>query len=126
MLITHGTLGESLLQSARHILNTSPPLLKQLEVTAGEDPTAVLTSARNMLAEVDDGEGVLVMTDIYGSTAANIADKLLESGRVEGVAGVNLPMLLRALNYREAGMETMIAKALSGARIGALNLQEDV
>ncbi|MDR0233729.1 MAG: PTS fructose transporter subunit IIA [Zoogloeaceae bacterium] len=126
LLITHGTLGESLVQNVCHVLNKRPPLLAQFGVAAQDDPLMVLPFARHMLAEVDDGDGVLVMTDIYGATPANVAIKLLEPGRVEGVAGVSLPMLLRALTYREAGMETLVVKALSGARDGALNMLKDV
>jgi len=126
LLITHGTLGESLLQNVYHVLNKRPPMLAQLGVVAQDDPLAILPLARAMLAQVDDGDGVLVMTDIYGATPANVASKLLEAGRVEGVAGVSLPMLLRALTYREAGMETLVVKALSGARDGALNMLKDV
>jgi len=126
LLITHGTLGESLLQNVYHVLNKRPPMLAQLGVVAQDDPLAILPLARAMLAQVDDGDGVLVMTDIYGATPANVAIKLLEAGRVEGVAGVSLPMLLRALTYREAGMETLVVKALSGARDGALNMLKDI
>lgn len=126
LLITHGTLGESLLQNVYHVLNKRPPLLAQLGIVAQDDPLAILPLARAMLAQVDEGEGVLVMTDIYGATPANVASKLLEPGRVEGIAGVSLPMLLRALTYRETGMENLVAKALSGARDGALNMLKDV
>ncbi|MCL2021005.1 MAG: PTS fructose transporter subunit IIA [Betaproteobacteria bacterium] len=126
LLITHGTLGESLVQNACHILKKRPPLLAQLGVAAEDDPLAMLPFARGILAQVDGGEGVLVMTDIYGATPANIAGELLKAGRVEGVAGVSLPMLLRALNYREAGMNTLVARALSGARDGALDMLKDV
>jgi PTS system ascorbate-specific IIA component len=62
------------------------------------------------------------MTDVFGATPGNLALKLLEPGRVEGVSGVSLPMLLRALTYRERGMETMLQKAISGARDGVLRL----
>ena len=82
----------------------------------------LLPQAREMLRWVDSGKGVLVMTDIFGATPANIAMKLLEPGRIEGVAGVNLPMLVRALTYREKDMATLVAKAISGGRDGVLNL----
>jgi mannose PTS system EIIA component len=82
----------------------------------------VLPLAQNLLQLVDGGEGVLVMTDIYGATPANIAMKLLEPGRVEGIAGVNLPMLLRALTYRDKDMETLLARATTGGRDGILNM----
>ncbi len=126
LLITHGSFGEALVQNACHVLNKRPPLLNQLGVSAQDDPLDLLPLARDMVTLVDEGNGVLVMTDIFGASPSNLAIKLLEPGRVEGVAGVSLPMLLRALTYREKGMETMVAKAMSGARDGVFNLLRDV
>ncbi|MDR0737236.1 MAG: PTS fructose transporter subunit IIA [Zoogloeaceae bacterium] len=126
LLVTHGTLGEALLQDVCHILGKRPPLLGQLGVAAQDDPLDILPLAQRHLQQVDGGAGVLVMTDIFGATPANLAMKLLEPGRVEGVSGVSLPMLLRALTYREKGLETMTSKAISGARDGALNMQKDI
>lgn len=122
LLITHDTLGESLLQCACHVLNKRPPQLLQLGVAAGDDPNDLLTLARQMLKLVDTGEGTLVMTDIYGASPSNLAAKLLDAGKVEGLAGVNLPMLLRAINYRDKGMETLLARATGGGRDGVLNM----
>ncbi len=126
LLVTHGTMGEALLQNVCHVLNKRPPLMDQLGVAAQDDPLDILPLAHRLLAEVNEGDGVLVMTDIYGATPANVAIKLLQPGVIEGVAGVNLPMLLRALTYREKGMETMLTKAVSGARDGVLNMLKDI
>ncbi|HNC52761.1 MAG TPA: PTS fructose transporter subunit IIA [Accumulibacter sp.] len=122
LLITHGSFGESLIQNVCHVLNKRPPLIAQLGVAAQDDPLDVLPLANLLLKEVDDGEGVVVMTDIFGATPGNLALKLLAPGHVEGIAGVNLPMLLRALTYREKGMETMLQKAVSGAHDGVIKL----
>jgi PTS system ascorbate-specific IIA component len=126
LLITHGTFGEALIQNVCHVLNKRPLLIAQLGVAAQDDPLDILPLAKLLLNEVDGGKGVLVMTDIYGASPANLALKLLEPGRVEGVAGVSLPMLLRAITYREKGMETMVAKAISGGRDGVMNMLKDV
>jgi PTS system ascorbate-specific IIA component len=75
-----------------------------------------------MLSLVDDGSGALVLTDIFGASPANLALKLLKPGHIEGVAGVNLPMLLRALTYREKGMEVLLTRTISGGRDGVLNM----
>jgi len=75
-----------------------------------------------MLGWVDGGEGVLVLTDIYGATPSNIAAKLVMPGRIELVAGVNLPMLLRVLTYRERDMPTLVKRAVSGACDGVLHV----
>ena len=124
LLVTHGTYGEALIQNVCHVLNKRPSRIAQLGVAAQDDPLDLLPLAKLLLNEVDGGEGVLVMTDIYGASPSNLAMKLLEPGRVEGVAGVNLPMLLRAITYREKGMETMLAKAVSGGRDGVMNMKD--
>jgi mannose PTS system EIIA component len=121
-LITHTSYGESLIQCACHVLNRRPPQIVQLGIAAQDDPFDVLPLAQNLLQLVDSGEGVLIMTDIYGATPANIAMKLLEPGRIEGIAGVNLPMLLRALTYRDKDMETLLTRATTGGRDGILNM----
>ena len=61
---------------------------------------------------------------LFRSTPSNTAMKLLEPGRIEGVAGVNLPMLLRALTYRERGMDVLLTRAIAGGRDGVFNMQE--
>lgn len=122
-LITHGTLGESLIQCATHVLNKRPAHIVQLGLSPQDDPLDVLPTARQMLAWADAGQGVLVLTDIFGATPANMAMKLLRPGHVEGLAGVNLPMLLRALTYREKDMNTLITRAISGGCEGVLHMK---
>jgi len=122
LIITHGTLGESLVHCASHVLNKRPPRLKQLGVTAQDDPLLLLPQARALVKELDDGSGVLIMTDMYGGTPSNMGEKLLIPGKVEGVAGVSLPMLIRALTYRDKTMDVMVTKAVSGGCEGVLRL----
>ena len=119
-LITHGSLGESLVQCACHVLNKRPQQIVQLGVSGQDDPLDALPLARDMLKLVDSGKGVLLLTDIFGATPCNVALKLLQPGRIEGVAGVNLPMLLRALTYREKDLETLVTKAVAGGRDGVM------
>ena len=122
LIIAHGTLGESLIHCASHVLNKRPPRLKQLGVTAQDDPLLLLPQARALVKELDDGSGVLIMSDMYGGSPSNIAAKLLMPGRVEGIAGVNLPMLLRALTYREKPLATLVTKAVSGGCEGVVRI----
>ena len=121
-LLTHATYGESLIQCACHVLNKRPPQIVQLGMAAQDDPLDALPLAREMLKLVDSGRGAVILTDIYGATPSNLAMKLLEPGRVEGIAGVNLPMLLRAIAYRDKDMETLLTRAVSGGRDGVLNM----
>ena len=122
LLITHGTLGESLIHCASHVLNKRPPRLKQLSITAQDDPYNLLPQARNLVKELDDGDGVLILTDMYGGSPANIGAKLITPGKVEGVAGVNLPMLIRVLTYRDKSLQTIITKAVSGGCDGVVRM----
>ena len=122
LLITHGSYGEALVQNACHVLNKRPPQLNQLGLSAQDDPLDLLPLARQMLHLVDDGDGVLLLSDLFGATPSNLALKLLEPGRVEGLTGVNLPMLLRALTYRDKGMATLLVRARDGGRDGILNM----
>lgn len=124
-LITHGAYGESLIQCACHVLNKRPPQMAQLGLTAQDDPLDSLPLARKLLGCVDSGDGVLLLTDIFGATPANLAMKLIVPGRVEGVAGVNLPMLLRALTHRDKEMAALVAKAVAGGRDGILDMSDN-
>jgi PTS system mannose-specific IIA component len=115
LIVSHGAFGESLIHSASHVLGKRPLYLRQLGVTVHDDPDAILPVAEDLIRFLDQGEGVLVMSDIYGATPANIACRLLKPGRVEGLAGVNLPMLIRALSYREEPLGEVLEKSRSGA-----------
>ena len=122
LIISHGTLGESLIHCASHMLNKRPPRLRQIGVTAQDDPGQLVPQARKMVKELDEGDGVLVLTDMYGGSPSNIAAKLVIPGKIEAVAGVNLPMLIRALTYRDKSLQVMITKAISGGCEGVLRV----
>ena len=88
-------------------------------------PDAILPQARELVQQLDEGDGVLVLTDMLGATPSNIAARLLAPGRVEGVSGVNLPMLIRALTYRDEPLAAVVDKAISGGREGVVHLNSD-
>ena len=123
LIVSHGAFGEALIHCASHVLGKRPLRVRQVGVTVHDDPEVILPIALDMVRSLDDGQGVLVFTDIYGATPGNIAARLLEKGRVEGVAGVSLPMLVRALTYRNEPLETVVEKALSGAAAGVLRME---
>jgi PTS system mannose-specific IIA component len=125
LLITHGALGESLLRAAAHTLGRQPERAEHISVTALDAPESLLVRGREALARVDDGSGVLVLTDMYGATPANVAAKLLANGRVEGLSGANLPMLVRALAHRDLALPQVLEKALSGGADGVLYMNAD-
>jgi len=122
LLVSHGAFGESLIHCASHVLGKRPLYVRQLGVTVHDDPDEILPTAEDLIRFLDQGQGVLVMTDIFGATPSNIAMRLLKPGHVEGIAGVNLPMLIRALTYREEPLEAVVAKALSGGSEGVIRM----
>jgi PTS system mannose-specific IIA component len=104
------------------VLNKRPPRLKQLGVTAQDDPALLLPQARTLVKELDEGTGVLILSDMYGGTPSNMASKLVAPGKVEAVAGVSLPMLIRVLTYRDRDLQTIVTKAISGGCEGVMRV----
>jgi len=118
LILSHGAFGESLIHSASHVLGKRPLYLRQIGITVHDDPDAMVPVGEDLIRFLDQGAGVLVMSDLYGATPSNIAARLLQPGRVEGVAGVNLPMLIRALSYRDQPLATALSKAMAGGADG--------
>jgi PTS system ascorbate-specific IIA component len=125
LIVAHDKLAESLVGAVTHVLGSLPPQFEAFGVSATDDPLTLLPRARERVATLDTGEGVLIFSDIYGATPCNLVGKLLVPGHIEGVAGVNLPMLVRAFTYRAKGMDTMIKKAISGGCDGVLHVEVD-
>jgi len=125
LIIAHDSLGDGLAHAVTHVLGSRPPHFEVLSVAATDDPLTLLPAARELVAQLDTGAGVLIFSDIYGASPCNLVGKLLKPGRVEGIAGVNLPMLVRAITYRARGMDTMVKKAISGGCEGVLHMETD-
>ena len=105
---------QGLIASVIHTFGTRPPLLGAAGVDFDQPPEAVSDMITRRIRELDQGDGVLILADIYGTTHTNLACRLLERGHVELVSGANLPMLLRALNYRDLKLDDVIDRALAG------------
>lgn len=118
LLITHGNIGQDMLDTVTAILGRCPLDALAIGVAADCEPEAIYATASQICESLDDGHGVLVLTDLYGSTPSNIANRLLESHNVIVVAGMNMPMLLRIMNYPDRDLEMLAEFATSGARNG--------
>lgn len=116
LIVSHGALGEALIHGASHVLGKRPLRVRQVGITIHDDPDAIFPQAQELVRQLDDGDGVLIFTDILGATPSNIASRLLRPGVVEGVSGVSLPMLVRALTYRNEPLATVVEKAMSASR----------
>ena len=121
LVITHNRIGEELLGTVVATLGICPLCTETLAVSTRDDPDWMRVRARRLTEELDQGGGVLVLTDIFGSTPSNIAYGLLDAPGVRVVSGVNLPMLLRVLNYPQLSLEELAEKALSGGRDGIID-----
>ena len=125
LIIAHGRFGESLIECATHVMGSPPPMLAQLGIQTHDDPTTILPKAQRMVQDLNQGDGVLVLSDMYGATPCNLVGKLLSPGKIEGVSGVNLPMLVRALTYRNGDILALTEKAVSGCRVVGLHFAEE-
>jgi PTS system ascorbate-specific IIA component len=96
-----------------------------LSVWRQDDPDDLVLRARELMEQIEAGEGVLILTDIFGATPGNVVSKLLQDGRVEGVSGVSLPMLLRVLTGREGSLAAVVQRALSGGSEGLVHMNTD-
>jgi len=120
LLVTHGSLGQDMLDVATAILGGCPLKVKALSVDSNSDPEAVYEEASRACQELDHGEGVLVLTDLYGSTPSNISTRLIEQHKVNVISGASIPMLLRVLNYPRLNLDELGEKAVSGAHDGVI------
>jgi PTS system mannose-specific IIA component len=122
LLITHEGIGTALVAVATRLLRQLPLRTEAFEVGYDADPDALLPQASAALRKVDGGDGVLVLTDLYGATPSNLASRLARIGTpVRRVSAVNLPMLLRVMNYAELELDQLPAVAAAGARNGVLH-----
>jgi mannose PTS system EIIA component len=116
LVISHEPLGTALIHCTRHIFKRMLPQLAALDVIPDEDPELALKAARELLARINDGSGVVVFTDCFGATPSRIAQQLYEPFKVAVIAGVNLPMLTKALTYRREPLEELVPKLLDGGQ----------
>ena len=116
LLITHNGLGDSLVDCVKHVMGDVPPNLKSIAVLADDNMPHKIAEGRALIAQLHTGEGVLLLTDLYGASPCNIAQQLCEAGQVTCVAGINLPMLLRVLGYCQQTLTEVTQKALTGGR----------
>ena len=87
LIVSHGAFGEALIHCASHVLGKRPPRVRQVGVTVHDDPDAILPQAQELVRQLDDGDGVLVFTDILGATPSNIASRLLGPARSKACPG---------------------------------------
>ena len=125
LIVSHGEIGTALLHSASQILGGEPPQVATLSVWRQDDPDDLVLRARELIEGIDAGDGVLVLTDIFGATPGNVVSRLLADNHIEGVSGVSLPMLLRVLTGRNGSLSAAVKRALSGGSEGVVHMNSD-
>ncbi len=121
LIITHNGIGQALTDTATTMLGDKAALVTNLPIPASLEPQDLGYHAdriRDSIAELNTGNGVLIMTDIYGATANNLARYFANEKNVEVISGLNLPMLIRVLNYHQQPLEQLAVIALEGGRKG--------
>jgi len=116
ILVTHNGLGDALVDCVAHVLGSAPQSLMVLSIRPNDDPERKKAEGRAVVAHLDKGDGVLLLADMYGATPSNIATDLCQLPNVAGVAGLNLPMLLRVVTNAGKPLEELARIALEGGR----------
>lgn len=119
VVIAHQNLAYELIRAAVHVMGHPEPNLAGVDISPQWPYEEARERVQAALAEVDD-DGAVILTDMYGGTPANLGMDFLEPGRVEVIAGINLPMLVRLLTYRSRPLEEQVQKALEGGREGVV------
>ena len=120
LLVTHGKLGHHLLETLQEMIGALPLAADVLEVRRVLATEGLLLQGRRMLERLDSGAGVLLLTDCYGATPGNIASRLHDTPSTALVAGVNLPMLVKILNYPQLDLAAMSRAAVEGGQRGII------
>ena len=126
LLLTHAPLGQAFIAAVAHVFRGETERFEAIDVTADQDIGQVHDLARDAITRLDDGAGVLVITDIKGGTPSNCCNSLTIPGHVEVIAGISLPMLLRAITYRRDTLDVVVEMALAGAQSGAVRVDNRI
>jgi PTS system ascorbate-specific IIA component len=121
LIIAHAPLAQALRQCAMHVFPDAGEAVVALDVQADDAPEATLAQAQAALRAGGEGP-TLVLTDVVGATPANVAQKLIDGRDARLVAGVNLPMLLRSICYRQEPLDELVTRALSGGAQGVMQM----
>ena len=121
LIIAHAPLAHALRECALHVFPDCADSVAALDVPPNEPPEATLGQARILLEQLGT-DSTLVLTDVFGATPCNVAQRLVDGVRSRLVAGVNLPMLLRTVSYRHEPLDALVARALTGGTQGVMQV----
>ncbi len=124
LLVTHGRTGETLVEATRSALGDLPLRTQTFPVPLACEPDATTRNLRHRCRELDAGDGVLILTDLYGSTPCNLSANCQRDGTVHVVSGINLAMLIKVMNYYNLDLPALTEKALEGGRNGIMECRK--
>ena len=122
LLLTHNDIGAQLLLAAKSTYGSVPIRTEILSIDHYDQPNDLAKLANQYVKLLDDGKGVLILTDMFGSTPSNIAKDLCHLSKVNVVSGLNLSMLLHIFNYPNLSLNQLTAKAIEGGRDGVIQI----
>jgi PTS system mannose-specific IIA component len=105
VIVTHGQLGEALIGAAEFILGRRPEAIESISIDLSENAEKLRAKIAQGIKDVQGQAGALILTDMFGGTPSNLSYSFLEEGRIEVLSGVNLPILIQAVNLREKNIE---------------------
>ena len=126
LLLTHAPLGSAFIQAATHVFRSKPERLEAIDVVADQNVDEVRSLVREALTRLDDGAGVLIMTDVLGGTPSNCCPQMSDVSQFAVIAGISLPMLLRAITYRQDQLDVVVEMALAGGQNGATRVENRI
>lgn len=121
LIIAHAPIASALRAGVLHVFPEAASTIAALDVPAHEEPSITRASAQALVAQLAR-QNVLVLTDVFGATPCNVAQRIVDGANCRLVAGVNLPMLLRTINYLHEPLDTIVARALAGATQGVMQV----
>jgi len=116
VLVTHGRLADEFVAATEHVVGPQE-CIRAISIGPDDDMEQRRTEIVRAVEEVDTGNGVILLTDMFGGTPSNLAISLLDRGNVEVIAGMNLPMLIKLVKVRqEDDLQDAVAKAQESGR----------
>lgn len=121
LIISHNEIGTALLNTVKQTFGSQLPLpTATVELQADTDPEILIPKLKEVVKALDQGDGVLILTDLFGSTPSNVAQQIQDCKHIRIVSGLNLPMLIRVMNYPNLELAQLAEKARTGGQHGII------
>ncbi len=120
LIISHEEIGSALVQTVTKTFHELPLPTTVVNVESNTDPEILLPKLQRLTENIGKNEGILILTDLYGATPSNIAQALKKAGNIRMICGLNLPMLMKVMNYPDLSLDELAEKAISGGREGVI------